>query len=145
ELTAVVVMPAFLEKVRFDVASNWFPLHDPDQMKIDTARMIAQGRKLMEIRESLATAEECGHYRAGDLERLSNRLGQLEAKLPLQTLTVDVPYETTASGFQLFTPGSTALAPELLGYQGINRIPVTLPSGMTNVSLFLLGKHISIH
>jgi hypothetical protein len=140
ELTAVIIMPSFLERVRFDVTGNWFPLHDPDQMKIHTARMIEQGRSVMLLRQSLATPDLCEHYRPDDLERLKSRVDQVEAMLPMQTRRVQVPYENAMGGFQLFTPGSTALVPEIIGYEGIESVE---EGKATDIMIF--GKHFSLH
>ena len=140
ELTAVIIMPSFLERVRFDVTGNWFPLHDPNEMAVPTARMIEQGRKVMLLRQSLETPEICEHYRPEDLERLKTRVDQVESMLPMQTRRVQVPYENTLGGFQLFTPGSTALVPEIIGFEGIESVEEGKP---TDIMIF--GKHFSLH
>jgi hypothetical protein len=140
ELTAVIIMPSFLQNVRFDVTGNWFPLHDPDQMKTHTARMLEQGREVMELRKALATAEQCNCYRSEDLERLSTRIDQLESLLPMQTRRTQVPYENTLGGFQLFTQGSLALVPELTGYQGVEFVE----QGKT-ADILVFGRHFSLH
>ncbi len=142
ELTAVVVMPSFLERVKFEVVGNFFPLRDPDHMKTHSARMISQGRQIEEVREALASAHACGRYRAGDLERLASRLDQVEAMLPLQTQTVSVPYESTAAGFQLFTPGSQSLVPELIGFEGCDFITA---GEKASTSLLIHTKRVSLH
>jgi len=139
ELTVVVVMPSFLQRVKFEATGNWFPLHDPDHMKVHTARMVEQGRRMAELRDAYAWARQCGHYREGDLERLGARLDQVEAMLPMQTLTVDVPFETSSAGFQLFTPGSRSLAPELVGFRGVARVP---EKGA--VQVLLEARHLNI-
>ncbi len=140
ELTAVIIMPSFLERVRFDVTGNWFPLHDPDVMEVPTARMLEQGRKVVELRRSLETAAECESYRPEDLDRLRSRVDQLEAMLPMQTRRVNVPYENTLGGFQLFTPGSTALVPEVTGFEGVESVE---EGASTDIVVF--GKHFSLH
>lgn len=140
ELTAVIVMPSFLQNVRFDVTGNWFPLHDPDQMKTHTARMLEQGRRVVELRKALAMAEQCNCYRAEDLERLSIRIDQLESLLPMQTRRTQVPYENTLGGFQLFSQGTLALVPELTGFQGVEFVEEGKPA-----DILVFGRHFSLH
>ena len=140
ELTAVIVMPSFVERSALDTTGNWFPLHDPDEMEISTARMIEHGRRLNELRQSLDTPEICDQYRADDLDRLKVRVDQIEAMLPMQTRRVSVPYENSLGGFQLFTPGSTALVPEVIGFEGVESVEEGKP---TDVIIF--GKHFSLH
>jgi hypothetical protein len=140
ELTAVIIMPSFLQRVRFDITGNWFPLHDPDQIKVHTARMLEQGRKVVELKQSLATAEECAQYRAEDLERLQTRVNQLEAMLAMQTRRVNVPYENSLGGFELFTQGTTALVPEVTGFEGVDSIEQDKPA-----DILIFGRHFSLH
>ncbi len=140
ELTAVVIMPSFLHAVNMDVTANWFPLHDPDQMKIPTRRMIEQGRQVVALDEALDTIHDHGPYRPGDVQRLKTRVHQLEKMLPMQTYTVNVPYENTIGGFQLFQEGVSSLVPSLDGFQGTDAIS-TKSQG---TDLFLFGKHFSI-
>ncbi len=140
ELTVVVVMPSFLHGILLDVTGNWFPLHDPDQMKIPTPRMIEQGRQVMALNEALETMHGQGPYRPGDVQRLRTRVHQLEAMLPMQTRPVSVPYENTLGGFQLFQEGVTALVPVLDGFQGADAIS----AASQGTDLFLYGKHFSV-
>lgn len=140
ELTAVLIMPSFLQKVRFEMSTNWFRLNDPDELVVPTSRMLEHGREVIELRELMASACDVERYRAEDLSRLLAKVDQLEAMLPLQTRMVDVPYENTLGGFELFTPGATALAPELTGYEGAESIA---PNQTTD--LILHGKNISLN
>ncbi len=140
EMTAVVVMPSFVQAMKLDVANNWFRLHDPDDFKLRTAHSVDLGRRINEARLALDSADTCGAYRPQDVERLRARLHQLEAMLPLQTARVKVPYENTLGGFALFTQGATALIPEVSGYEGIDYF---VPSKSTD--LILYGKHFSIY
>jgi hypothetical protein len=140
ELTAVIIMPSFLQRVRFDITGNWFPLHDPDQIKVRTARMLEEGQKVVELRQSLATAVECAQYRADDIERLVTRVDQLEAMLAMQTRRVNVPYENSLGGFELFTHGTTALVPEVTGFEGVESIEQDKPT-----DILIFGRHFSLH
>jgi hypothetical protein len=140
EMTAVVVMPSFVRGLRVDVSSDWFPLHDPDERKVHTARAVELGHKINCARQALASAQSCGLYRAEDIERLNVKLLQLERMLPLQTSHVKVPYENTLGGFALFTQGVTALVPELTGYEGVQYINPDEPT-----DIIVSGKHFSIY
>ena len=140
ELTAVVIMPSFVRGMRLDVSGDWFRLHDPDERKLHTARTVEIGRQINEARDCLEEACKCGKYRPEDVERLRVRLHQLETMLPLQTQFVKVPYENTLGGFALFTQGLTALAPELLGFEGLQYID---PQKGGDIVVF--GKHFNIY
>jgi hypothetical protein len=139
ELSAVVIMPSFLPAVRMDLTGNWFPLVDPDEMEIPTERMLAQGRKVVELRNALGTAIDCGEYRKNDLERLVTRVDQIEAMLPMQTRIIRVPYENLLGGFPLFQQGVTSLVPKLLGFDGVDVL-----DGEDDVDILLYGKHFSV-
>jgi len=139
ELNVVVLMPSFMHGVTMDVMGNFFRLVDPDEMQIPRARMIEQGRKVVELRRELAMVQSCGDYRAGDLRRLAVQIDQLEAMLPMQTIEINVPYENTLGGFQLFQEGTTSLVPQLDIYEGVESID---PDVDNDVLIF--GKHFSI-
>lgn len=140
ELTAVVVMPSFVQGMRLDVEGDWFRLHDPDERKLHTARSLELGRRINEARDALAAADKCGKYRPEDTERLRVKLHRLEQMLPLQTQFVKVPYENTLGGFALFTQGTTALVPELSGFEGVEYLDTTQPT-----DILVYGKHFSIY
>jgi hypothetical protein len=139
ELSVVVIMPSFLQGIEMDVTGNWFPLHDPDQMKIHTPRMIEQGRQVVELRGSLACIQDQNCYRPGDVQRLATRVHQLELMLPMQTYDVAIPFESTLGGFQLFQQGSTALVPSLDSFEGVDAITKGQPA-----DVILYGRHFSI-
>src|SRR5439155_23382026 len=85
-------------------------------------------------------------YRPEDVKRLHVKLQQVEKMLPMQSYDVNVPYENTLGGFDLFVPGTTALVPILVGYDGLDQV-VNSPPGDGNVSpsaFILYGKHFSI-
>lgn len=140
ELTAVVLMPSFLHGIYMDVTGNWFPLHDPDDRTISTKRMIEEGRKVVELRGALNSIHDHGAYRPDDVSRLRTRAYQVEQMLPMQTLRVNVPYETTLGGFTLFQEGSTALVPVLESFEGADSID----KASVGTDLFLMGKHFSV-
>jgi hypothetical protein len=140
ELSAIVVMPSFLQGIQMDVTGNWFRLVDPDRMKTPTPRMIEQGRRVVELREALNCIHDHKTYRAGDIQRLKTRIDQIEAMLPMQTQDVGVPYENTLGGFQLFQQGVTSLVPQLDGFEGAGAIN----KASIGTDLFLFGKHFSV-
>jgi hypothetical protein len=49
---------------------------------------------------------------------------QIGKRLPFQNVLVQVPYENTVGGFELFTSGITDLGPELIGYYGAPGVDV---------------------
>lgn len=113
-------MPSFLQRARFEVAGNWFPLTNPDDPVVPTARMIWQGQRLMEVREAVTKYCDPKLYRPGEVERVLAKIDRVEKSLPLQTEFVSVPYENAQGGFDLFTPGLSSLAPQLIGHEGID-------------------------
>ena len=139
ELTAAIIVPSFLRSIRIDTASNWFKLSDPVSQRLQTGQMLEQGRRIVLLREGLACAGDAGQYRLDDLNRVATRIDQLERMLPLQTHVLDLPYDHTLGGFELFTQGAMSLIPELIGYEGIEGVD---PSRVTD--LLLVGKHLSL-
>ena len=57
-------------------------------------------------------------YRDADLRVLQTKLAQLDTILPMQSKVIQLPFENSASGFDLFSEGATALVPELTGFSG---------------------------
>jgi hypothetical protein len=53
---------------------------------------------------------------------------------------VQLPFENTASGFELFSEGVTALVPELAGFDGVD----VVPDGVAT-EVFVFGNYFSIH
>ena len=140
ELTAVVVLPSFLPSVRVEAVGNWFRLDDPEHPVVQTRRMLEQGRKVQELRLALASACNAGRYRPTDVRFLSAKIDQIEATLPIQSRVVPLPFDNAANGFDLFTQGTTALVPELSGFEGVDAIV-----GGRECDLLIFGRFISIH
>jgi hypothetical protein len=140
DLTVVMVLPTFLPRVKFQVAGNWYPLHDPDELIVPTNRMVNQGRKVMELRSLLSQYCDPSMYRPGELERVVTKIDRVESMLPLQTEVVPLPYENMQSGFDLFTPGIASLAPKLVGYEGVP----ALADSQDVIGVLIFGKNISI-
>ena len=122
ELTAVLLIPTFLPVMRMNVASNWFKLNDPEHLVFHTSRLMEEGRKVQEIRQAVIDICSASAYRGADLRVLQSKLAQLEAMLPMQSKVIQLPFENSASGFDLFSEGATALVPELTGYSGVDVI-----------------------
>jgi hypothetical protein len=139
ELTAAIIVPSFLRNLRIETVSNWFKLSDPAIQRVDTATMLAQGQRVVTLRQGLACACDADRYRTDDVRRLATRIDQLEQMLPLQTHILGLPYDNTLGGFELFTQGAMSLVPELVGYEGIEGID---PCRVTD--LLLIGKHLSL-
>ncbi len=140
ELTAAVLVPGFLPTVRMQVSGNWFKLTDPEHLVVPTRRMMEQGRRVQELRGEFAAVSNAQAYRAEDLRVLGAKINQVEAMLPQQSRVVLLPFANTASGFDLFAEGSTAMAPELSGFEGLDAYK---PG--TQSDIFVFGKYFSIH
>ena len=138
ELNAVVLVPAILPTVRMDVTGNWFKLTDPEHLIVPTRRMLEQGRKVQALKQAVACNPE--DYRPDDLHTLMAKIQQLDAILPMQSRVVQVPFENTATGFELFSEGVTALVPELTGFDGVDVVPEGI-----DAEIFVFGRYFSIH
>src|SRR5262249_23320050 len=144
---AVVMMPSFVPYATVETSSGWLPLaghglspRSLDHTKHETADAMRASRHIKAIQNCSAQVADADCYRDGDLMRLMRRAEQLAARLPLQTMQVQVPYENTLGGFAMFSSGITDLAPELYGWYGE---PGIRPDRET--TLFLVGDHFSVH
>lgn len=141
ECTAILVMPSFVPAVNFDVRTNWFSLAHPRCTEPSLEEAVACSQMIATLRTSTAGGVPLGcNLPTTAVRPLLRRVEQLDRELPLQTLSSQLPYENTAGGFELFSAGTTALAPELLGWYGAPGID---PDGTT--SLFLIGRGFSVH
>ena len=122
ELTAVLLIPTFLPTMRMHIAGNWFKLNDPEHLVFHTKRMMERGRRVQELKQAIIDTCSAEQYRDADNRVLQSKLAQLEAMLPMQSRVVQLPFDNAASGFDLFSDGSTALVPELTGYSGVDVI-----------------------
>jgi hypothetical protein len=140
ECVAIVLMPSFVPYADVDASSNWFALDNPRRKLMNSKKAIRLGEqvKMIENCSQFVGHTEC--YRDGDLERLLNRVKQLESRLPLQSMSVQVPYENTLGGFSMFNTGVTDLAPEVLGWYGAPAVNLD-----ASTTLFLIGNHFSVH
>jgi hypothetical protein len=131
ELTAILLIPTFLPTMRMNIAGNWFKLNDPEHLVFHTNRMMEHGRRVQELRQAVDHVCNSHEYRDADLRVLYAKLAQLDAMLPLQTQVIQLPFENSANGFDLFSEGATALVPELTGFSGVDVItaPATAAAG----------------
>jgi hypothetical protein len=140
ELTAVLLLPTFSPMMRMNVAGNWFKLNDPEHLVFHTGHMMERGRRVQELRQAVIEACNAEHYREDDLRVLRGKLAQLEAMLPMQSKVIELPFENSASGFDLFSGGATALVPELTGFSGVDVIkPCTSTATTTSPPATTIG------
>src|SRR5262249_21356905 len=102
ECVAVGILPSFVPYATLELSSKWVKLTNPKSKEPD----LTDAMKLSRAVQSIATCSEglCDAecYRPGDVERLKVRAKQLEARLPLQSTVVQIPYENTLGGFAMF-------------------------------------------
>jgi hypothetical protein len=141
ECTAIVVMPSFVPYATFDVRTNWYKLTDPKCTEMSMRETMELSRAITSMRNSAAQCAQCAHlYREGEVARMLRRVDQLDRELPLQTMRVQIPYENTSGGFEMFNRGITELAPELIGWYGAPGVDLQNPTTM-----FLVGDGFSVH
>ena len=139
EVTAVVLVPTFLPTMRLNIATNWFRLTDPEHLVFHSVRAMEQGRQVQELRQAALHACNAGLYRDQDVRVLLTKLKQLDQMLPQQSQIVQLPFENTASGWDLFEEGVKALVPELTGYDGVDIV-----NQGKAADIFLYGKYIHL-
>ncbi len=139
ECVAVVMMPSFVPYATVDTISNWFPITDPKHKVLDNAQALRLSRTVQTIKNEGSSVRDACNYRPGEFERMLRRADQMEARLPTQTLTTPVPILNTLGGFEMFSNGTTDLAPELFGWYGAPGIDPAVDS----TTLFLVGDHFS--
>jgi hypothetical protein len=140
ECTALVIMPSFVPHVRLDVTTNWFSLTNPKHKVLDHTQALKLSQRVKSISMKGPSVKDAECYREGDQLRLINRAEQLAARLPMQTLTSQVPVDGNLGGFELFVHGTTDFAPELYGWYGAPGID----QAKDKVTLFLVGNHFSV-
>jgi hypothetical protein len=140
ECTAIVIMPSFVPYVTVDSRANWFCVTNPRAKEWTLHDTMKISRSYQAIRETLDCAQNPECYRAGDVAMLGRVLDQLDRKMPLQSMTVQVPYENTLGGFDLFEQSTTCLAPQVDGWYGAPGID---PNSVTR--LYLIGDRFSVH
>jgi len=138
ECVAVVMMPSFVPYVELDTVSNWFPLTNPKHKVLDHSQALKLSRTVQSIKTDGCGVTDAAKYRDGDFVRLQRRVEQLETRLPLQTMTTQVPILNTLGGFEMFSNGTTDLAPELYGWYGAPGV-----SAKQDTMVFIVGDHFS--
>lgn len=138
ECVAIVMMPSFVPYATLDVTSDWFGLANPKHKVLDHTQALRLSRTVQTIKTRAPGITDACDYRPGEFERLVRRAEQLEARLPSQTLQFPVPVLNTLGGFEMFSNGTTDLAPELYGWYGAPGI-----AEKTGTTVFLVGDHFS--
>jgi hypothetical protein len=139
DCVAIIMMPSFVPYVTCDVTSDWVNITDPKCKLMDCEDALRMSRRVKSIQRCGCNVQDADCYRDGELPRLMRMAEQLEARLPLQTQTVQVPYENTLGGFAMFNNGITDLAPELYGWYGAPAIRTDAAT-----AVFLMGNHFSV-
>lgn len=143
ECVALVVMPSFVPHINLDFHANWFKLAHPTCKALTNTQAMRLSHKVQTLRDCAGDACDEGRYRPGDKGLLLNRVEQLSARLPLQHQLVNIPYENTHGGFEMFNTGTSDLAPELIGWYGGAGIGIDPKEEYSSV--FLVGDHFSVH
>ena len=122
ECTALVVMPSFVSYATFETRSNWFGLTNPRKRELTMHDTMKLSRSHHAIHKALCDINDCDSYRPGDVAHLSSVVEQLDRKMPLQHMTVQIPYENMMGGFEMFNSGVADLGPQLDGWYGASGI-----------------------
>jgi hypothetical protein len=119
ECTAIILMPSFVPYVSFETHGHWFKLDNPGHTGTSVQEDVHLSRAIKQMQDRAAMCIRCAHlYRDGQVERVMARVEQLEKRLPLQTISCQVPNENTHGGFELFCNGTRQLSPEITGWYG---------------------------
>ncbi len=140
ECTALVIMPSFVPQVAIETTTNWFGLANPKHKVFDHTQHLHLSRTIKAAQTQGIYLTDANCYRDGDDRRLRNRVEQLANRLPMQSLTAQVPVESNVGGHELFIHGTTDLAPELYGWYGAPGVD----QSKVGTSLFLVGNHFSV-
>lgn len=129
ECTALIVMPSFVSYATFETRSNWFGLTNPRKKELTIHDSMKLSRSHQAIHTALPCISDCGLYRPVDVAQLSSVVEQLDRKMPLQNMTVQIPYENTMGGFEMFNSGVSDLGPQLDGWYGAPGVRLAECSG----------------
>ncbi|MEL6105364.1 MAG: hypothetical protein AAFU85_04980 [Planctomycetota bacterium] len=141
ECTAILVTPSFVPYVTFDTRTNWYRLTRPSRKEFDLLEGTRWGREVTDLRRlKNACMADQNLHRDGQVYRLMRAVDQLEERLPLQTMFVQMPVEDSKGGFQTIAVGTQNLGPELVGFYGQPGYDTTKES-----SFYLVGDNFSIH
>ncbi len=165
ECYALVVMPSFVPQITLDTRANWFELTNPRKKMLTMNDDMKLSRSYQAIQSAMQNVCHSSAYRPGDIAHLHRVVGHLDRRMPLQNMLVEIPYENTSGGFELFSNGVTDLAPELIGWYGAPGVvaigetsqtpPATVelasydrehyPLHFPGTTLFLVGDGFSVH
>lgn len=118
ECTALIVMPSFVSYASFESRTNWFGLTNPRKKELTMHDTMKLSRSHHAIHQALTQATDCDQYRPVDVAQLDSVVQQLDRRMPLQCMTVQIPYENTMGGFEMFNSGIADLGPQLDGWYG---------------------------
>lgn len=136
ECEAVIVMPAFVPSVRFDVITNWEKRNKPGAVKRDYAEMIVEGAEIQKVLDYATQVQDQTHFRPNDFSVLVARVEQIENMLPLQAFDVRLPFDRQLSGQELFDGGKSQLRPVVDGFYGLQYV-----DGSQFAEVFLTGSN----
>ena len=125
ECVAIVIMPSFVPYVTFETRANWFGLTNPRKKLLTMNDTMKLSKAYASVQQGVQSMSDCGLYRPGDVAQMHRVVGHLDRRMPLQHMLVNIPYENTAGGFELFDNGVTDLGPELIGFYGAPGIKLT--------------------
>jgi hypothetical protein len=140
DCAAVVIMPSFVPYFVLKSRANWFCLTNPRAKELTLHDDMRLSRTYQALWMAANQVPETLPYRPDDVTLLRDTLKQLEHKLPLQRMTVEVPFQNNMGGFELFLTGVNGLGPVLMGYYGAPGID---PDATT--TLYLIGKRFNVH
>ncbi len=119
ECTAVILMPSFVPFVTLETRGNWYRLNRPGNTGTSIQDDVQMSRAIRQMQNCAQMCIQSHHlYRDGEVDRILARVGQLERRLPLQTISCQVPIENTHGGFEILSDGTRELSPELIGWYG---------------------------
>ncbi|MCU0718447.1 MAG: hypothetical protein MUC83_01990 [Pirellula sp.] len=140
ECAAIVLMPSFVPHITFETRGNWYKLVRPGHTGTSIQDDVKMSRAIKQMQDQAQECIRCSHlYRDGEVDRVMSRVYQLEQRLPMQSISCQVPIENVKGGFEVFSGGTRELAPELSGWYGS---PGYTPS--RGGSFFLAGDNFSI-
>ncbi len=135
ECYALVVMPNFVPSIKLTSVTNWFDLKTKHaEQELETTDMVRLGKRLQAAKHGLQHVCDTGQYRPEEVELLADRIGQLEDMLPVKGHTIDLPFEGSLLGSEMFSSNAAGLAPRLLAWYG------EPPLEGADSAIFLLGN-----
>ena len=128
ECMAMVIMPSFVRYVDLHTRSGWFALNNPRHKELTVGEGVELGQRFEAVKCTANRVCNANCYRAVDVKSLTHTIEQFERRLPNQEMIVEIPYENTLGGFELFNNGVTDLAPEVRGFYGSPEVVLKDPA-----------------